>query len=58
MAPDERHPEYRAASDDRERTETIIRRDREEAARGLDALAKKLGAWDPVRVIREYRNSR
>lgn len=42
----------------KEREEAAIRRDMEEAGRGMDALAEKLGDWDPVRVIREFRDSR
>jgi hypothetical protein len=42
----------------REREEAEIRRKMEQAGRGMDALAEKLGRWDPVRVIREFRDSR
>lgn len=42
----------------REREEMAVRRDMEEAARGLDAIAEKLGDWDPVRIIRSFRDSR
>jgi predicted transcriptional regulator len=42
----------------REREEAEIRRGMEEACRGMDALADKLGKWDPVKVIREFRDSR
>ncbi len=42
----------------REREETERRRDMELACRGIDALAEKLGAWDPVKVIREFRDNR
>ena len=42
----------------REREEAGIRREMDEAARGMDALAEKLGSWDPVKVIREMRDSR
>jgi hypothetical protein len=30
----------------------------DEAGRGMDTLAEKLGSWDPVKVIREFRDSR
>ena len=40
----------------KEREEAEIRRGMEEACRGMDALAEKLGDWDPVRVIREFRD--
>lgn len=42
----------------RQREEAETRREMEEACRGMDALADKLGSWDPVRVIREFRDSR
>ena len=42
----------------KEREEAEIRRDMEEACRGMDALADKLGKWDPAKVIREFRDSR
>ena len=42
----------------REREEAEARRQMDEACRGMDALAEKLGSWDPVRVIREFRDSR
>lgn len=42
----------------KEREEAGIRREMEEACRGMDALAEKLGSWDPVQVIREFRDSR
>ena len=42
----------------RAREEAEIRREMEEAGRGMDALADKLGQWDPVKVIREFRESR
>ena len=42
----------------KEREEAEARREMEEACRGMDALAKKLGNWDPVKVIREFRDSR
>jgi len=43
---------------EKERQEAERRREMEEAGRGMDALADKLGKWDPVRVIRELRDSR
>ena len=42
----------------KEREETEIRREMNEACRGMDALADKLGIWDPVKVIRDFRDSR
>ena len=42
----------------KEREAAGIRREMEEACRGLDVLAEKLGNWDPVKVIREFRDSR
>jgi predicted transcriptional regulator len=42
----------------KEREEAQARREMEEAGRGMDALAEKLGRWDPVRVIREFRGGR
>ncbi|MBI3449719.1 MAG: hypothetical protein HY049_12490 [Acidobacteria bacterium] len=42
----------------RERETAAVRREMEKAAKGMDALAEKLGAWDPVKVIREFRDSR
>ena len=42
----------------KEREEAETRREIDEACRGMDALADKLGNWDPVRVIREFRDSR
>lgn len=43
---------------EKEREEANARREMEEAGRGMDALADKLGAWDPVKVIREFRDRR
>jgi predicted transcriptional regulator len=42
----------------KEREEAEARREMEEAGRGMDALAEKLGSWDSTRVIRELRDSR
>ncbi len=42
----------------KEKEETQVRREMDEACRGMDALAEKLGAWDPVNVIREFRETR
>jgi predicted transcriptional regulator len=42
----------------KEREEAEIRREMDEAGRGMDTLAEKLGSWDPVKVIREFRDSR
>jgi predicted transcriptional regulator len=41
-----------------EREQARARREMEEAGKGMDALAEKLGSWDPVKVIREFRDSR
>ncbi len=41
----------------KEREAGEIRREMEEAARGMDALADKLGIWDPVKLIREFRDN-
>jgi len=40
------------------REEALLREQRKEAGRSMDRLADKLGDWDPVRVIREQRDSR
>jgi len=40
------------------REEAEARRRREEACKKMDALAEKLGDWDPVRIIRAFRDSR
>lgn len=40
----------------KEREEAEIRLGMEKACRGMDALAEKLGNWDPVSVIREFRD--
>jgi len=42
----------------RDREAASIRREMDAAARGMDALAEKLGSWDPVKVIRELRENR
>jgi hypothetical protein len=42
----------------KEREEAERRREMDEACRGMDALADRLGDWDPVRVIREFRENR
>lgn len=41
-----------------EREATLVRREMDEACRGMDALAQKLGSWDPVPIIREFRENR
>ena len=41
-----------------ESEEVRQRREIGEACRGMDALAEKLGDWDPVRLIRGFRESR
>jgi metal-responsive CopG/Arc/MetJ family transcriptional regulator len=53
----------RAASDYLERAraahqEEKRRGEMREACRRMDALAKKLGTWDPVKVIRKTRDAR
>ena len=53
----------RAANDYLERAraareEEKRRGEMQEACRRMDDLAKKLGAWDPVRVIRRARDAR
>ena len=40
------------------REETEAKRRMDEACRAMDALAKKLGDWDPVKIIREFRDAR
>ncbi len=42
----------------KDREEAEIRREMEQAGKGMDALAEKLGTWNPVRIIREFRDSR
>lgn len=42
----------------REREEAEARRRMDEACKRMDALAEKLGEWDPVRIIREFRDTR
>ncbi len=39
------------------REEEERRRQMEDACRGMDNLAQKLGDWDPVAIIRRFRNS-
>lgn len=41
-----------------ERAMEATRRDMAEAGREMDRLAEKLGRWDPVRAIRDLRDSR
>ncbi len=53
----------RAASDYLERARAAREEERrrgemQAACRRMDDLAKKLGAWDPVKVIRRARNAR
>ncbi len=40
------------------REEAEAQRRMDEACRKMDALATKLGPWDPVKVIRGFRNTR
>ncbi|MFQ5829430.1 MAG: ribbon-helix-helix protein, CopG family [Candidatus Methylomirabilia bacterium] len=42
----------------REREEAEAQRRMDEACKRMDELAEKLGDWDPVRIIREFRDSR
>ena len=41
-----------------QREEAERRRKMEEACKRMDELAERLGAWDPVRIIRQFRNAR
>ncbi len=41
----------------REREEREKRKKMEDASRKMDALAKKLGKWDPQPTIRKFRDS-
>ena len=41
----------------REREESEKRKKMQEAAHKMDALAKKLGKWDPQATIRKFRDS-
>jgi post-segregation antitoxin (ccd killing protein) len=42
----------------REREQAEAQRRVDEACSRMDALARKLGPWDPVRTIRAFRDSR
>jgi hypothetical protein len=42
----------------RAREEAEAQRRMDDACRKMDALAEKLGDWDPVAIIREFRESR
>lgn len=42
----------------RAREEAEARRRVDEACKRMDALADKLGRWDPVKVIRRFRDTR
>jgi predicted transcriptional regulator len=42
----------------KEREEAGVRREIKAACEGMDALAEKLGSWDPIKVIRQFRDSR
>ena len=42
----------------REREEARLKQEMNDACRGMDALAEKLGPWDPVKMIREFRETR
>ncbi len=39
------------------REEAEAQRRMDEACKRMDALAEKLGDWDPVRIIREFRDA-
>jgi metal-responsive CopG/Arc/MetJ family transcriptional regulator len=41
----------------REREEEEKRKKMQEASRKMDALAKKLGKWDPQTIIRKFRDT-
>ncbi len=41
----------------REREEEEKRKKMQEASRKMDALAKKLGDWDPQAIIRKFRDT-
>lgn len=41
----------------REREEVEKRKKMQEASRKMDALAKKLGDWDPQTIIRKFRDT-
>ncbi len=42
----------------REREEAERRRKMQEACKRMDELAAKLGDWDPVAIIRQFRDAR
>ena len=42
----------------RARERAGARREMEQAGHAIDALAEKLGSWDPVAIIREHRDRR
>lgn len=42
----------------RAREQAEARRRMDEACKKMDALAEKLGDWDPVRIIRHFRDTR
>jgi len=42
----------------RAREQAEARRRMEEACKKMDALAERLGDWDPVRIIRHFRDTR
>ena len=42
----------------KEREEAERRRKMQEACRKMDELAAKLGDWDPVAIIRQFRDAR
>ena len=42
----------------KEREEAERRRKMQEACRKMDELAAKLGDWDPVAIIRQFRDTR
>lgn len=42
----------------RAREEVEAQRRMDEACKKMDAIAQKLGAWDPVSIIRKFRDAR
>ena len=40
------------------RTEVEAQHRRDEACKRMDALARKAGDWDPVKIIRKFRDTR
>jgi metal-responsive CopG/Arc/MetJ family transcriptional regulator len=42
----------------KEREEAELRQKMQEACKRMDELAEKLGDWDPVSIIRQFRDTR